>query len=156
MSKNVLKSPGVKELVTAISNRHPISFMYYGDKTRKVKTGRRIYAEPVAIGYSKRGNLIVRCYIEPPTMSTSGYGRSYWRTFLIQFMKNITLNRLKQFDLNRDLYNGGGDDGSMVRTIFSNAKGAKKTVDTKKKEEPKKDTLFGKVKKFFGFGKKKK
>jgi hypothetical protein len=152
--KNVLKSPGVKDLVTAISNRHPISFMYYGDKNRKVKTGRRIYAEPVALGYSKRNNLIVRCYIEPPTMSTSGYGRSYWRTFLIQFMRSIVVNRSKTFDLNRDLYNGGGDDGSMIRTIFSNQKGAKKTT-TPKQEPKKKDGILTRVKKFFGFGKKK-
>lgn len=123
-NSNILKISKNKPIVDAIKNRHPISFMYYGSKDRDVLVGKRQKAEPVALGISKRGNLIVRCYIEPPTKSKSGFNRSNWRTYMVSSMKNIVVNKSKTFNLTRQFYNGGGDDRTMVQTLLSNAVGS--------------------------------
>lgn len=151
---NILKVSKNKPLVDAIANRHPISFMYYGDKNRDVLVGKRQYAEPVAIGISKKGNLMIRCYIEPPTKSKSGYKRSYWRTYLVSGMRGVVVMKSKTFDLTRPLYNGGGDDRTMVTTLFSNEPGADPyrtpkqiQADEKNKQREKDTQISDKIKK---------
>ncbi len=73
--QNVLKGTKTKPLVDAIKNRNPISFYYSGPRKPKkdsVKPGNRIKAELVAIGLSKKGNLIVRGFVQPPSVSKKG------------------------------------------------------------------------------------
>jgi len=53
----VLKTTKNKPLVSAITNRNPISFYYSGPRKPKknsVKAGYRVKAEPVALGSNKR------------------------------------------------------------------------------------------------------
>ena len=70
--QNVLKTTKTKPIVDAIKNRKKISFYYSGPRKPKkdsVKPGQRIDAEAVALGLSKKGNLIMRAFVQPPSVS---------------------------------------------------------------------------------------
>ena len=143
----VLKTTKNKPLVDAITNRHPITFYYSGPRKPKknsVKAGYRVRAEAVALGLNKKGNLVVRAWIDNPSKSKRGtpsnvgnekanYG---WRTFLVTRMNSVQVLKNETFDVPREKFNGGGDDRSMsvtyVTTDFS-----KKPKQPKVKLEPK-------------------
>ena len=143
----VLKTTKNKPLVDAITNRHPITFYYSGPRKPKknsVKAGYRVKAEAVALGLNKKGNLVVRAWIDNPSKSKRGtpsnvgnekanYG---WRTFLVTRMNSVNVLKNETFDVPREKFNGGGDDKSMsvtyVSTDFSN-----KPKQPKLKQEPK-------------------
>ena len=60
--QNILKTTKTKPIVDAIKNRNMITFYYSGPQKPKkdsVKNGYRVKAEAVALGLSKKGNLIV-------------------------------------------------------------------------------------------------
>lgn len=118
----VLKSSKVKPIVQAIKNRNPITF-YYSGPTKpdaiSVKRGKRIKAEAVAIGLNKKNRLVIRAYVQPPSVSKRGFDEHGWRTFIVARMKDITIHSNETFDTTRPLYNGGGDDGSMITTYVS-------------------------------------
>ena len=83
-----------KSLVDAIVNRHPITFYYKGPTKPEevsVKPGVRVRAEAVAMGLSKKGNVIIRAWIEPPSTSKSGFNKGHWRTFIVNRMSNIQI-----------------------------------------------------------------
>ena len=64
--QNILKTTKTKPIVDAIKNRNKISFFYTGPRKPakdSVKPGYRIKGESVALGLSKRGNLIVRMFV---------------------------------------------------------------------------------------------
>ena len=129
-----LKTTKTKPLVDAILNRHPITFYYSGPrkpKSKKVKAGYRVKAEAVALGLNKKGALVVRAYIDNPSVSKRGtpsrvgleksnYG---WRTFYALRMTNIEVLKNETFNTVRAKYNNGEDDKSMsvtyVTTDFS-------------------------------------
>lgn len=85
------------ELIEAIDAKHIISFTYK-DKKRK--------AEVYALGVSKSGNLVCRCYEIP----VGGF-----KLFLVDEMKNVTLEDRRWF-IPRSGYNRGGD-ASMVEVL---------------------------------------
>lgn len=122
--QGILKTTKNKVLVNAIVNRHPITFWYAGPR-KEVKAGRRIKGEPVALGLSKRGNLIIRTFVQPPSVSKKGFEKHGWRTFMVGRMSNIEIHEDETFDVKRDKYSEG-DDGSMtvtyVTTDWSNTK----------------------------------
>jgi hypothetical protein len=120
VEQNILKTTQTKPIVDAIKNKRKITFDYYGPRKPKkdsVRPGRRIKAEPYAIGLSKKGKLIVRMWIEPPSISKKGFNKTKWRTFMIARMKNITITD-ETFVGDRPGYKQG-DDGSMTVTYVS-------------------------------------
>jgi hypothetical protein len=103
--QNILKTSKTKPIVDAIKNRNKISFFYTGPKKPakdSVKQGNRIDAEAVALGLSKRGNLVVRAYVQPPSVSKKGFDKTGWRTFMVSRMGNLKVSD-KKFDQKRPI-----------------------------------------------------
>ncbi len=118
LNEQNLRTTKTQPIVSAIKNRFPISFYYAGPqrprKTR-VKNGYRVKAEAVALGLSKRGNLIVRAFVKPPSTSKTGFQKHGWRTFLINRMSNVRVFDNETFNEKRPGYEEG-DDKSMTVT----------------------------------------
>lgn len=131
-----------KSLVTAITNRNPVTFYYSGPRDGKdsVKPGARIRAEVVAMGLSKGGNVIVRAHVQPPSVSKKGYGKTNWRTFRIDRMSSVKILTDETFDTQRPEYKTGEESamGPMVKTYV--------TTDWGVKQEPKTPEIKQKVK----------
>jgi WYL domain len=133
--QNILRTSKTKPIVDAIKNRNKISFYYSGpNKPAKdsVKPGKRIDAEAVALGLSKRGNLIVRAYVQPPSVSKKGFNKTGWRTFMVGRMSDLRVSDEK-FDQKRPDYKEG-DDNSMSVTYV--------TTDWTNKPEVKKPRII--------------
>jgi hypothetical protein len=133
--QNILKTSKTKPIVDAIKNRNKISFFYTGPKKPardSVKQGNRIDAEAVALGLSKRGNLVVRAYVQPPSVSKKGFDKTGWRTFMVSRMGNLKVSDEK-FDQKRPDYKEG-DDKSMTVTYV--------TTDWTNKPEVKKPRII--------------
>lgn len=117
----VINATANKPIVKAIKNRNPISFFYNGPRKKKkdsVKPGRRIKAEVVAMGLSKKGNLIVRAWVEPPSVSKTGFEKGNWRTFIASRMGSIIIHDDETFENKRPGYKEG-DDKSMTVTYVT-------------------------------------
>jgi hypothetical protein len=128
-------------LVSAITNRNPITFYYTGPKEPSkdsVKSGVRVRAEAVAMGLSKGGNVIVRAYVQPPSVSKKGYSKTNWRTFRIDRMSNLQILQDETFDITRPGYKEGSEskNGPMVTTYVTSD--WDKTPEVKKQEVPSK------------------
>ena len=138
--QNVLRSSKTKPLVKAIVDRHPISFFYSGPRRGKdsVKSGTRINAEAVAIGLSKKGNLIIRAFVPSPNVSKKGFSKTNWRTFMVSRMSNVSISDDKTFDQQRPQYKAGDDDSMTVTYV---------TTDWGKKPEVKKLRITKDIKK---------
>ncbi len=140
----ILKTTKTKPIVDAIKSRNKISFFYSGPRKGKdsVKSGNRIDAEAVALGLSKKGNLIVRAYVQPPSVSKKGFNKTGWRTFMVSRMGNLKVSDEK-FDQKRPDYKEG-DDRSMsvtyVTTDWTNKPEVKKPRIIKPKPEVPSDT----------------
>lgn len=112
-----------KVLTDAIKNRRKISFYYNGpSKPRKnsVKPGRRILVEPTTLGLTKKGNLAFKGFVQPPSVTKTGFAKHGWRTFL--------LNRIHRLELTDDTFErrpdySDGEDSSFskiyVQTDFA-------------------------------------
>lgn len=121
LNEQNLRTTKTQPLVNAIKNRYPISFYYAGpQRPRKtsVKNGYRVKAEAVAIGLSKRGNLIVRAFVKPPSTSKTGFQKHGWRTFLVNRMSNVRVFDNQTFNEKRPGYEEG-DDKSMSVTYVT-------------------------------------
>jgi hypothetical protein len=133
--QNILRTSKTKPIVDSIKNRNKISFYYSGpNKPAKdsVKPGKRIDAEAVALGLSKKGNLIVRAYVQPPSVSKKGFDKTGWRTFMVGRMSDLRVSDEK-FDQKRPDYKEG-DDNSMSVTYV--------TTDWTNKPEVKKPRII--------------
>lgn len=133
LEDSILKTTKSKPIADAIKNRKKISFMYYGPQSPKkdsVKQGKRIKVEPVAIGLSKKGNLVIRAWVDPPSVSKKGFDKTHWRTYMVGRMRDIQVHD-ETFDSKRPDY-VEGNDGSMSITYV--------TSDWAKKPETKKIT----------------
>lgn len=136
-----------KAIIQAIKERRMISFMYTGPRKAKkdidgkkedsVLPGKRVMVSPVALGVSKRGKVIVRCWIEPPTKSKKGYSKKSprdipnWRTYIVARMSDIKFTE-NYYDLNKLKGYKENSDKSMT-VIYKSAKFSDKS-------EPKKIT----------------
>lgn len=158
-----------EKIMQAIDEKKMISFMYRGPlKPNKdsVKPGKRQKVCPVAIGASKKGSMIVRCWIEPPNPSKRGFNKKtpkdipFWRTFMVSRMydiqvldENYDIKKLTGYKQNSDksmavIYKSAKISGTpKIKTQpkpVSKAKPATKPTTPvkpqpeKKKEEPKK------------------
>lgn len=119
--QNLLKTTKSKPIVDAIKKRIPITFYYSGPQKPKkdsVKAGYRVKAEAVALGLSKKGNLIVRAWVQPPSTSKKGFAKHGWRTFIVGRMNNVQVLKDEQFDTKRPEYKEG-DDRSMTVTYVT-------------------------------------
>ena len=127
------------QLVKAITNRNPITFYYSGPREGKdsVKPGVRLRAEAVAMGLSKGGNIIIRAFVQPPSVSKKGYGKTGWRTFRIDRMSNINILD-ETFDEKRPGYKDGDEStsGPMVKTYVT-TDWSKKSVEKEPEVQPK-------------------
>ena len=134
LESKILKTTSTKPLADAVKNRKKISFYYSGPNRGKdsVKAGNRIDAEGVAIGLTKRGNMAVRAYVEPPSVSKKGFGKTGWRTFLLSRMRNVKVSD-ETFDSKRPDYKEG-TDGSFTVTYVTSDWG--KTSKLPPKTEP--------------------
>jgi WYL domain len=120
LESKILKTTSTKPIADAVKNRKKISFYYSGPNRGKdsVKAGNRIDAEGVAIGLTKRGNIAVRAYVEPPSVSKKGFGKTGWRTFLLSRMRNVKVSD-ETFDSKRPDYKEGTDGSFSVTYVTS-------------------------------------
>jgi hypothetical protein len=116
----ILKTTKTKPIVDAIKNRKKIDFYYSGPRKGRdsVKSGKRESAELVAIGLSKRGNLIVRAYVDTPSVSKKGFEKTNWRTFMVSRMSDVKISDEK-FDQKRPDYEEGADNSMSVTYVTS-------------------------------------
>lgn len=108
-----------KALARAIKERHPVSFFYNGPRG-KVQPGRRVKAEMVALGLSKKGNMVVRAWVEPPSRSKTGFNKGNWRTFMVGRMNQIEIFDQETFDQKRPGYKDGDDNSMSVTYVTPN------------------------------------
>lgn len=102
---NIIKS--------AIQHQKTMDF-YYLDKDGK--SGQRVKAQVMAMGVSKKGNMVVRAWVKPPSVSASGLkSKGDWRMFKVKNMKNLKLKPNKWSTL-KPGFNPLGDD-SMRKVI---------------------------------------
>lgn len=137
--QEVPKGKKSNTLVNAITNRNPITFYYTGPKEPgrdSVKSGVRVRAEAVAMGLSKGGNVIIRAYVQPPSVSKKGYSETNWRTFRVDRMSNLQILQDETFDLTRPGYEEGAesDKGPMIKTYVTSK--STKTPEVNKQETP--------------------
>jgi hypothetical protein len=136
--QNILKTTKTKPIVDAIKNRKKISFYYSGPRKPKkdsVKPGKRIDAEAVALGLSKRGNLIMRAYVQPPSVSKKGFNKTGWRTFILSRMSNVEISD-ETFDSKRPQYKEGSDNSMSVTYVTSDWTKQPKVKKEKKPVQP--------------------
>jgi hypothetical protein len=105
-----------KSLMDAIKYRNPVSFYYNGPKG-EVLPGRRVKAELVAMGLTKKGNLAVRGWVEPPSTSKKGFSEHGWRLFILNRMSGMNIYEDETFDEKRPGYNEEGD--RSLTTIYA-------------------------------------
>jgi hypothetical protein len=111
LSKLITEAPvGSKRerLLRAIKSRNPVSFYYNGPR-EEVLAGRRIKSELVAMGVTKKGNLVVRGWVQPPSVSKKGFGDHGWRLFILDRISGIQIYEDETFDTKRPGLNQDGD-----------------------------------------------
>lgn len=134
----ILKTTANKPIVDAIRNRNKITFFYTGPRKPKkdsVKQGKRFNVEPVAMGVSSKGKLILRAWVDSNSGSVtkSGFQKGNWRTFILSRMKNLTVSD-ETFE-KRPGYREDGDSKMnpvYVQTSFKD----KKDIEKKEKPQP--------------------
>lgn len=133
--QSLLKTTKTKPIVDAIKNRYPISFYYSGPRKPKkdsVKPGYRIKAESVALGLSRKGNLVLRAWVQPPSTSKKGFDKSGWRTFMLSRMNNVQVLQNETFDTKRPQYKEGNDNSMSVTYVTADWTKIPKTISVKK------------------------
>ena len=134
--QSILKTTTTKPIVDAIKNRKKITFYYSGPKTPKkdsVKSGYRVKAEAVALGLSKKGNLVMRAYVQPPSTSKKGFGKHGWRTFMLGRMSSTEITD-EIFNEKRPGYKEGPDGGLSVTYVTTDWTKQPKTKEIQKPE----------------------
>lgn len=127
-----------ERITKAIKNRFLVSFYYNGPKG-EVLPGRRIKAELVALGLTKKGNLVARGWVQPPSISKRGYEKHGWRLFMLNRMYGIQIYDDETFDVKRPDLNDSGDKSLSVVYVTSDW-GTLPTVPKKDDGKPKPET----------------
>lgn len=114
-----------KVITDAIKNRRKISFYYNGPQRPekiRVKPGRRILVDPTTLGLTKKGNLAFKGYVQPPSVTKTGFAKHGWRTFLLNRIHRLELTD-DTFDKQPPGYKPANNDSSFskiyVQTDFS-------------------------------------
>ena len=127
-----------REIITyAIKNRFVVSFYYNGPKG-EVLPGRRIKAELVALGLTKKGNLVARGWVQPPSVSKRGFEKHGWRLFMLNRMSGIQIYEDEIFNIKRPKLNDNGDRSLSV--VYVTSDWGQLPTPTEKKPEPKQPT----------------
>ena len=132
-----LNTNKTRPIIDAIKNRKKISFYYKGPtrpKKNSVKPGYRIKAEAVALGLSKKGNLVVRAFVKPPSTSKKGFVKTGWRTFMLSRMGSLQVSD-DVFNEKRPGYSEG-DDKSFTVTYAKSDWGVVSKPEPIKKPAP--------------------
>jgi hypothetical protein len=134
-----LNNSGSKPIVDAIKNRNPITFYYTGPRDGKdsVKSGGRYRAEVVAMGLSKKGNLVVRAWVQPPSVSKTGFSKSGWRTFMVGRMSSVSVLSSETFNQKRPGYKEGNDNSMTVTYVTTDWTKKPETKQIQKPQPPK-------------------
>ena len=135
MGKLIVQATNTKPIADAIKNRRKISFYYSGKRKPKkdsVQAGKRILVEPIAMGLNSLGKLIIRAWVQPPSVSKKGFSKTNWRTFILANARDIEITD-DIFNEKRPGYKEG-DDGSMSVTYVTSD--WTKTPSIKKYKEP--------------------
>lgn len=106
-----------KVIADAIKNRRKISFYYNGPQKPKkdsVRPGRRILVEPITLGLTKKGNMAFKGFVQPPSVTKTGFEKHGWRTFLLYRIHRLELSD-ETFDRRPDYKDT--DDKSFSKVI---------------------------------------
>lgn len=137
--KNILLEMSVgtkRERITrAIKNKFVVSFYYNGPKG-EVLPGRRIKAELVALGLTKKGNLVARGWVQPPSVSKKGFEKHGWRLFMLNRMSGIQIYEDEVFNIKRPNLNDNGDKSLSVVYVTSDWGNLPEPKKDEKKIEP--------------------
>ena len=127
----LLRTTNVKAFVNAVTNRNPISFDYYGPRKGRdsVRPGKRKKVEGVTFGVNKKGKLVLRAYVNPPSVSKKGFEGTHWRTYILSRMKNIVFHSDEQFNIKREDYVENGDNS--MTAIYAKSDWSAKLKDKK-------------------------
>ena len=109
------KPDELETIKKSIKNRNTILFYYEGDN--KIAKGFR-WVEPVAFGFSKDGNGLLRAFQIKDKPSKSGHKPS-WRLFRTDKIKKVSTS-LKKFNKPRKGYNPNGD--KCIHDVIINSK----------------------------------
>ncbi len=113
---NSSSRPG--SIANAVKERHPVSFFYNGPR-KTVQAGKRVKAELVALGLSKKGNMVVRAWVDQPSRSKTGFQKGNWRTFMVGRMNQVEIFDDETFDQKREGYKEGDDKSMSVTYVTS-------------------------------------
>jgi len=113
---NSSSSPG--SIANAVKKRNPVSFFYNGPRNT-VQAGKRVKAELVALGLSKKGNMVVRAWVDQPSKSKTGFQKGNWRTFMVGRMNQVEIYDEETFDQKREGYKEGDDKSMSVTYVTS-------------------------------------
>ena len=102
----------------AVKKRNPVSFFYNGPRNT-VQAGKRVKAELVALGLSKKGNMVVRAWVDQPSKSKTGFQKGNWRTFMVGRMNQVEIYDEETFDQKREGYKEGDDKSMSVTYVTS-------------------------------------
>jgi len=102
-----------ERITQAIKNRFLVSFYYNGPKG-EVLSGRRIKAELISLGLTKKGNLVARGWVQPPSVSKKGFSEHGWRLFMLNRMSGIQIYEDETFNVKRPNLNDSGDNSLSV------------------------------------------
>jgi len=105
-------------IANAVKKRNPVSFFYNGPRGT-VQPGRRVKAELVALGLSKKGNMVVRAWVDEPSRSKTGFHKNNWRTFMVARMNQVEIFDEETFDQKREGYKEGNDRSMSVTYVTS-------------------------------------
>jgi len=113
---NSSSRPG--SIANAVKKRNPVSFFYNGPRNT-VQAGKRVRAELVALGLSKKGNMVVRAWVDQPSKSKTGFQKGNWRTFMVGRMNQVEIYDEETFDQKREGYKEGDDKSMSVTYVTS-------------------------------------
>ena len=113
---NSSSRPG--SIANAVKKRNPVSFFYNGPRNT-VQAGKRVKAELVALGLSKKGNMVVRAWVDQPSKSKTGFQKGNWRTFMVGRMNQVEIYDEETFDQKREGYKEGEDKSMSVTYVTS-------------------------------------
>lgn len=102
----------INSIKESIRNRNTILFYYEGDEN--IDRGYR-WVEPVAYGYSKNGNGLLRAFQIKETPSLSKH-KPMWRLFRTDKISKISIS-LRKFNRPRKGYNPYGDNSMDIVEI---------------------------------------
>ena len=83
-----------------------------------LKIDKMIKIIPPTNNTPKKGNMIIRGWVQPPSRSKTGFDKNNWRTFMVSRLTQVEIFDEETFDTKRPGYKEG-DDKSMSTTYVT-------------------------------------